>query len=421
MLVLPATLAIVFCSPAAGDVEAALAKFDKAVATLRQAGTKGEDAYKQAADEALQDVDIASLDFESMDLLVRSRLVNYTTQTGKLRTRLAELAKDEGPDGAMAALHVLGFLEGAGMPQQKTALCAVLDHPSLRELLESGRGWEGFEALSSHVSPEAMRGREDDLIALADSIPESVPVLGALGAVALFDRLASAGVEPARREPLRKNVVALLDRTLAHVDPKDPSVKGLNIENDLPGFLTSQRDRLDGPAMRGTLIGGAPPPLDFLWVSGDRKWKSLDDLKGKVVVLDFWATWCGPCVGSFPNVRELVAHYAGCPVEVIGVTSVQGAHFDDGKSIDCKDDPAKEFGLMAEYIPKKEITWAVAFTKQPVYNPAYGIQGIPHVVIIDAAGKVRYSGLHPARPLSEKTSKIDALLREAGLPMPGAK
>ncbi len=46
------------------------------------------------------------------------------------------------------------------------------------------------------------------------------------------------------------------------------------------------------------------------------------------------------------------------------------------------------------------------------------MRGIPHVAIIGADGKVKHGGLHPARPLKEKTDLIDALLREAGLPVP---
>ena len=48
-------------------------------------------------------------------------------------------------------------------------------------------------------------------------------------------------------------------------------------------------------------------------------------MKGNVVVVDFWATWCGPCVGSFPQVKELVEYYKGYNVTVLGLTSPQGA------------------------------------------------------------------------------------------------
>ena len=112
---------------------------------------------------------------------------------------------------------------------------------------------------------------------------------------------------------------------------------------------------------------------------------------------------------------------AGYDVAIIGVTSVQGRHYPgDGPPVDCTDDPEKEMGLMPAFIETKNMTWTVAFSEQEVFNPEYGLRGIPHVAIIDAEGKVRYNGLHPASPLEEKTAKIDKLLAEAGLEVPAA-
>jgi len=172
---------------------------------------------------------------------------------------------------------------------------------------------------------------------------------------------------------------------------------------------------------QGKLIGSEAPALHFLW-SSDGKYKTLSDLKGKVVVLDFWATWCGPCVGAFPNVRKLQERYKGYPVVILGVTSVQGRHIDrsgeKSKSIDCKGDQKKEFRLMKQFMKDLDMTWPVVFTEERVVNPDYGVRGIPHITIIDAAGKVRYNKLSPYLPPYEEAGKIDALLKEAGLKYP---
>lgn len=171
-------------------------------------------------------------------------------------------------------------------------------------------------------------------------------------------------------------------------------------------------------AARDALVGSVAPELNFTWSSGPAI-KKLSDLRGKVVVLDFWATWCGPCVASFPQVRELTAHYAGSDVVVLGVTSLQGNIMGlEPARIDTRNDPAKEKELMKTYIKAKDITWTVVFSEEPVFNEAYGVTGIPHMAIVAPDGKVRHTGMHPAEPHASKVAKIDALLKEFGQPLP---
>jgi len=196
---------------------------------------------------------------------------------------------------------------------------------------------------------------------------------------------------------------------------------GSKVAANADRFLASLEIQAKAPQVQAALIGKAAPELHFKWSSRDDL-KTLSALKGKVVVLDFWATWCGPCVGSFPQVRELVEHYKGADVVVVGVTSIQGQVSNlQAQPIDTKGDPAKEMALMKDFMKAKDMTWAVAFSEEEVFNPDYGIMGIPYMAIIAPDGTVRHTGLHPAMPLAEKTVKIDALLKEFGLKAPQAK
>jgi thiol-disulfide isomerase/thioredoxin len=202
------------------------------------------------------------------------------------------------------------------------------------------------------------------------------------------------------------------------------------VQADFPGteaaqnaekIIASLERAAAAKAAAAALVGAAAPELDFIWSSKEGL-QNLSDLRGQVVVLDFWATWCGPCVSSFPQVRELTDHYAGSPVAVVGVTSLQGAVMGlEAKPINTKGDPEREMALMHDYMKAKEINWTVVFSEQPVFNEDYGIQGIPYVAIIAPDGTVRHTGLHLASPLAEKTGKIDAILREFKLPVPAAK
>lgn len=73
---------------------------------------------------------------------------------------------------------------------------------------------------------------------------------------------------------------------------------------------------------------------------------------------------------------------------------------------------------MPQFIKDMEMTWNVAFSKGSCFDPNYGVNGIPHVAIIDAKGVVRFRGIHPGSKLPEMMDNIDSLLKEANLAVP---
>jgi len=97
---------------------------------------------------------------------------------------------------------------------------------------------------------------------------------------------------------------------------------------------------------------------------------SLDDLQGKVVLIDFWATWCGPCKAALPHIREIVNKFQGQPLVVLSI------------SVDSNQEKWKEF------VAKNEMTWPQAFDGGFTGNVAraFGVHAIPNTFTLDADG-----------------------------------
>jgi thiol-disulfide isomerase/thioredoxin len=120
---------------------------------------------------------------------------------------------------------------------------------------------------------------------------------------------------------------------------------------------------------------GKPFVLEFMdAVSGSPV--STQRLKGKVVVVDFWATWCGPCVAEMPRMKALYAEYRNKGVQFIGVSLDQS-----GSGLDK---------LMA-FVEENGITWPQYYQGDgwdSAFSKSWGIRSIPAVFVVDQQGKV---------------------------------
>jgi hypothetical protein len=105
-------------------------------------------------------------------------------------------------------------------------------------------------------------------------------------------------------------------------------------------------------------------------------------------------------------------------VTFVGVTSIQGFVANLGERIDTEDDPAKEISLMPRFMQAKQMTWDVAISEEEVFNPAYGVDGIPYIAILAPDGTVRHAGLNPHDPAADIAGKVEAILKEFNLPVP---
>jgi thiol-disulfide isomerase/thioredoxin len=135
---------------------------------------------------------------------------------------------------------------------------------------------------------------------------------------------------------------------------------------------------------------GKPFALTFTAVDGREV--DLEKLKGKIVLIDLWATWCGPCVAALPKVKETYEKLRKLDFEIVGVS------FDSDKEV------------LKKFVQAKEIPWPQYFDGEGWENKIgkeYGVSSIPSMWLIDRKGILR--DLHAEINLAEK---VEALAKE---------
>jgi thiol-disulfide isomerase/thioredoxin len=138
------------------------------------------------------------------------------------------------------------------------------------------------------------------------------------------------------------------------------------------------------------------PPFAVTASSGQRI--ALDDLKGKVVLLDFWATWCGPCRAALPHMRDIAKHFEGQPLVIL--------------SVSLDDDPGK----WSDFVAKNEMTWPQyrdGGFEGPV-SKLFAVTAIPHTFTIDSDGVLQDEHIGDAS-IEGKLKKLIARAKEVDM------
>lgn len=155
------------------------------------------------------------------------------------------------------------------------------------------------------------------------------------------------------------------------------------------------------------LLGEPAPELAAIdrWFPGEPK--TVAGLRGKVVLLDFWATWCVPCIQAFPSLAEWHQTFQKDGLEILGVTKYTGEA--EGFSVDN----ASEIEFLKRFRKSHRLPYDFVVARDGTNQKTYDAGAIPTAVLIDRKGIIRYIETGSSRSREEEIRKeIEKLLAE---------
>jgi thiol-disulfide isomerase/thioredoxin len=216
------------------------------------------------------------------------------------------------------------------------------------------------------------------------------------------------GAAPELRETTERNRIVLAALAVAAYERAGRKKEAGDLNDLVLKFDFDDRPELravyESELASARLVGMPAPELVIArWLDGQPK--NLSDLRGKVVLLDFWAMWCGPCVAAFPRLRDFQSKYADKGLEVVGVTRFYGRS-DAEESLSRE----QEWKSLQSYKAKHKLAYPFAVGKMDdvTNEERYGVVGLPAVILIDRRGNVRHvkRGVGEYRKLEKQIEKL---------------
>lgn len=188
--------------------------------------------------------------------------------------------------------------------------------------------------------------------------------------------------------------------------------------NSISTMLGRMKTSIETEIKRAELIGKPAKDwgdfADHNYLVGMNQ-KSLAELKGKVVLIDFWAVWCGPCIATFPHLKEWHEKYTDKGFVIVGSTRFYNYDWNDqtGKAARSQEEVSveKELAMLEKFRESYGLHHGFLVTsKEEDYGKSFMVSGIPQAVLLDKEGKIQMirvgSGEQNAKDLEKKIEEL---------------
>ncbi len=224
----------------------------------------------------------------------------------------------------------------------------------------------------------------DDLVATAiDRYPDSLPLQNDYADTQYLMITQWAQDDP---EATKQRIEAVTKK-LALVAIRNVSVKATLRRIEV------HKERMEAVKPVASLVGKPAPEWDIdAWVNGDET--TQESLKGKVLLIDFWAMWCGPCIATFPHLREWREEFGDKGFEIVGVTQYYNFQWDEEnkRASRAQEDVSseEERETLESFLKHHQLKHPVLVNPEhSEMGSEFGVRGIPHVVLVDREGVVQ--------------------------------
>ena len=295
-------------------------------------------------------------------MFLRERKPAFAKDDFNKANKIAGGACWECMDGLYSAQFAEGDYKGAIETTQKME--ALTTSPFQKSVVESKRGDAILAKAGDKPKAEQLEQAHEAFQQALTNYPKNLPALYRDG-----ETLARMGkMEEAK---------SCFTQCASLAKPTDPArLRAQHFAEDPTLALKKQAPAFEVTALDGTRF-------------------NLDAMGGRVVLIDFWATWCGPCNEELPHVKKIAKEFEGEPLVIL--------------SVSWDDDEAK----WRQFIQKNEMTWMQYRDPNHALSNAFGVQAIPHYFVIDTDGGLTTEMVGSGSNVEGKLKKLLAKAHDA--------